>query len=82
MDKCKCEHTQHHCTLADNCRVALMCKSIIDSDPVLIDELKLKAKMYHFVKKLTPREFAEIYDINIKTGVHFDHLIVQAMKGE
>jgi len=42
--------------------------------------LQLKANMYEFVRKLTPREFAEIYEINIKTGVHFDHLITQAMK--
>jgi len=55
----------------------------VENCTILDSPLQLKAQMYEFVRKLTPRQFAEIYDINIKTGVHFDHLIVQAMqKGE
>lgn len=45
-----------------------------------VAKCKVDAERYQFVRQLTPREFAEIYDINLKTGVHFDHLISQALK--
>lgn len=48
---------------------------------VLFNEFKLKAQMYAYLRKLNPREFAELYDKSIKTGVHFDNLIKEAMKG-
>lgn len=49
------------------------------SNKELFNELKLKARMYEYVRRLNAQQFAEIYGINIKTGVHFDHLIIQAM---
>lgn len=46
----------------------------------MLSESDLGAKRYEFVRRLNPREFAELYDKNIKTGVHFDELVSQAMK--
>jgi hypothetical protein len=45
-----------------------------------VAKCKVDAERYQFVRQLTPREFSEIYDINLKSGVHFDHLISQALK--
>jgi hypothetical protein len=45
-------------------------------------ECQKGAERYCLVRRLNPREFAEIYDINIKTGVHFDHLISKIIQDQ
>lgn len=55
-------------------------KELENSISVAVEVFNKNTLRYEFIRKLTPAQFAEIYDINIKTGVHFDHLIDQEIK--
>lgn len=56
--------------------------TIFDKKPLQDhDAVKADAARYKYLRRLNPREFAVVYDVNIKTGEHFDTLIDRRIHG-
>ena len=50
-------------------------RNMLYAIPEIISELKIGHDRYEKVRNLTPEQFTEIYNKNIKTGVTFDTLV-------
>ena len=53
------------------------CKPMLYDMPGIVRDLKIGHDRYETVRLLNPRQFAELYDKNIKTGIPFDALVDQ-----
>jgi len=58
------------------------CKPMLYDMPGIVRDLKIGHDRYETVRLLNPRQFAEIYDKNIKTGIPFDTLVDQMFNAE
>ena len=71
---CPLERLRFFCSLAMNSNGG---QDWLDSEP-FFDRLKYemkKARMYEKLRRMNPREFAELHKKNIETGVAFDELL-------
>lgn len=53
------------------------CKPMLYDMPDIVRRLKTGCDRYETVRLLNPRQFAELYDKKIKTGIPFDTLVDQ-----